>query len=58
MFDETLILYDALVDKCSRITRKGKSVPYTSANGYMYSFLNKGGEFGMRFSKEKQEAHQ
>lgn len=57
MFNENLIHYDALVDKCPRITRKGKSVPYTSANGYMFSFLNKDGEFGIRFSKEKQEEY-
>ena len=29
-------------------------MPYTSANGYMFSLLNKSGEFGIRFSKEVQ----
>ena len=29
-------------------------MPYTSANGYMFSLLNKAGEIGIRFSKEVQ----
>jgi hypothetical protein len=29
-------------------------MPYTSANGYMFSQLNKNGEVGIRFSKEEQ----
>lgn len=29
-------------------------MPYTSANGYMFSLLNKDGEIGIRFSKEVQ----
>ena len=57
MWEEKLKLFDALVDKCPRFERKGKSVPYTSANGYMFSLLNKDGEFGIRFSKEKQKEY-
>ncbi|MBD80141.1 MAG: hypothetical protein CL840_14605 [Crocinitomicaceae bacterium] len=30
--------------------RKGKTVPYTSANGYMFSLLNKEGKIGFRLS--------
>lgn len=48
-------LYDALVDKTQRFSRKGKSVPHTSANGYMFSFINKEGQFGIRLSKASQE---
>ena len=29
-------------------------MPYTSANGYMFSLFNKAGEIGIRFSKEVQ----
>ena len=57
MFAENLIKYDELVKLCPRFERKGKSVPYTSANGYMFSLINKEGEFGIRFSKEVQEKY-
>ena len=30
-------------------------MPYTSANGHMFSLLNKAGEIGIRFSKEVQK---
>ncbi len=54
MWEEKLKRYDELVSKCSRFERKGKTMPYTSANGYMFSLLNKAGEIGIRFSKEVQ----
>ena len=57
MWEEKLTLYDELVAKCSRFKRKGKTVPYTSANGHMFSLLNKAGEIGIRFSKEGQEKY-
>ncbi len=57
MYEEQLKIYDALVAKCSRFERKGKTMPYTSANGYMFSLLNKAGEIGIRFSKEVQERY-
>jgi hypothetical protein len=57
MFEEKLPLYDELVSKCPRFERKGKSMVYTSANGYMFSQLNKAGELGIRFSKEVQEKY-
>ncbi len=57
MWKEKLELYDKLVAKCPRFERKGKTVPYTSANGHMFSMLNKDGEFGIRFSKEVQEKY-
>ena len=47
--------YDEIVAQCDKIERKGKTVPYTSANGHMFSFINKESEFGIRFSKEVQE---
>ncbi|MEW4924975.1 hypothetical protein [Algibacter sp. 2305UL17-15] len=57
MWEEKLKIYDALVDKCPRFERKGKSMIYTSANGYMFSLLNKAGEIGIRFPKEVQEKY-
>jgi hypothetical protein len=53
-YKEKLARYDELVTQCPRFKRKGKSMPYTSANGYMFSLLNKAGELGIRFSKEVQ----
>jgi hypothetical protein len=47
-----LALYDQLVEKYPRFERKGKTVPYTSANGHMFSLLNKEGELGFRYSEE------
>ena len=56
-WDERLKLYDALVAKCTRFKRKGKTVPYTSANGYMFSLVNKEGEIGIRFSDAAQKEY-
>ena len=57
VWDDNLKVYDELVAKCSRFERKGKTVPYTSANGHMFSLLNKAGELGIRFSKEVQKKY-
>lgn len=57
MWEEKLKIYEALVAKCPRFERKGKTGPYTSANGHMFSFLNKAGELGIRFSKEVQQQY-
>ncbi|MBK8954269.1 MAG: hypothetical protein IPM34_01750 [Saprospiraceae bacterium] len=52
MWEEKLALYDQLISKCPEIERKGKTMPYTSVNGHMFSQLNKDGELGIRFSEE------
>jgi len=52
-WESNLVLYDALVDTCKGFKRKGKTTPYTSANGYMFSLLNKEGQFGIRLPKNK-----
>ncbi len=51
---DALARYDALVAMCPRFARKGKSMPYTSANGHMFSLLNKKGELGFRYAKPVQ----
>lgn len=53
MWEENLKIYDRLVSQCPRFERKGKSMPYTSANGHMFSLLNKKGELGIRFGKQQ-----
>ena len=57
MREEQLKIYDELVSKCPRFECKGKTMPYTSANGHMFSLFNKVGEIGMRFSKEVQKKY-
>ena len=57
MWEERLKLYDSIIDKCPRFERKGKTMPFTAANGYMFTLLNKAGEIGIRFSKETQEKY-
>jgi len=57
LWSKRLEIYDQLVAKCSRFDRKGKTVPYTSANGHMFSFMNKDAELGIRFSREVQEKY-
>lgn len=57
MWDEKLKVYDELVAKCDRFERKGKTMPYTSANGHMFSLFNKAGEIGIRFSKTVQKKY-
>ena len=55
MWKEKLELYDRLVEMNPNFDRKGKTMPYTSANGHMFSQLNKAGEIGIRLSKEAGE---
>jgi len=57
IYEKKLRIYDELVAKCSRFERNGKTMPYTSANGYMFSLLNKDAELGIRFSKEVKEKY-
>ncbi|MDN5201687.1 hypothetical protein QQ008_09950 [Fulvivirgaceae bacterium BMA10] len=57
MWEDKLKIYDELISKCPRFERKGKTMPYTSANGHMFSLLNKAGEIGIRFSKEVQKKY-
>ncbi|MCB9251649.1 MAG: hypothetical protein H6605_04235 [Flavobacteriales bacterium] len=56
-WNRQLKVYDELVAKCPGMERKGKTMPHTSANGYMFSLMNKDGEIGMRFSKEVQKKY-
>lgn len=56
-YQDRLKKYDDLVAMCNRFERKGKTMPYTSANGHMFSLLNKAGEIGIRFSKNVQKKY-
>ena len=46
--DETLEQYDQLVARRPRLERKGKTMPYTSINGHMSSFLAPDGTLALR----------
>lgn len=51
-YNDNLALYDKIAIAAG-IERKGKTMPYTSANGYMFSLLNKDGELGIRLPKDR-----
>lgn len=53
--EELKFLYDKLIEQFPEIQRKGKTTPYTSINGYMFSFLSKEGQMGLRLSKTDRE---
>ncbi|MFK7775035.1 MAG: hypothetical protein AB8F94_23040 [Saprospiraceae bacterium] len=55
MRDDKLKIYDQLI-ALTPYQRKGKTMPYTSANGYMFTLFNKDNEIGIRLSKESQTA--
>jgi hypothetical protein len=57
VFEKTLAIFDKVVAQCPRFERKGKTVPYTSANGHMFALLNKEGQLGFRYSKAVQEKY-
>ena len=56
MWEEKLKFYDQLIATNDKFERKGKTMPYTSANGYMFSLFNKAGEIGIRLPKASQES--
>lgn len=41
-WNERLAFYDRLIAANPNFERKGKTMPYTSVNGHMFSQLNKG----------------
>nr|WP_298999827.1 hypothetical protein [uncultured Allomuricauda sp.] len=53
--EEVIQLLDEVVAKNPNFERKGKTMPYTSANGHMFSQVNKAGELGIRLSKADTE---
>lgn len=56
MANKELEFYDKLISMNPNFERKGKTMFYTSANGYMFSQLNKAGEIGIRLPKASGEA--
>ncbi len=53
---ENLKLYEALVSSIPEVERKGATMPYTSRNGHMFSFLDKTGKMSLRLPTQDREA--
>ncbi len=49
-------LYEKLVATNPAIERKGATVPYTSLNGHMFSYLSKEGRLALRLPTDAREA--
>jgi hypothetical protein len=54
-FEKSVALYNKAVSMLSNIEVKGKTTPYTSVNGHMFSFISKEGVMGLRLSEEDRE---
>jgi TfoX/Sxy family transcriptional regulator of competence genes len=53
---DKLELYEKLVATDPNIERKGATVPYTSLNGHMFSYLSKEGKLALRLPAPEREA--
>jgi hypothetical protein len=53
---DKLALYEKLVATNPRVERKGATVPYTSVNGHMFSYLSKDGKLALRLPEGEREA--
>lgn len=49
-------LYDRLIATHPDIKRKGKTSPYTSLNGHMFTYLSKSGTLGIRLPEKERQA--
>lgn len=54
-FETTLTLYRKAVSHIEDVEIKGKTMPYTSINGNMFSFISKEGAMGLRLSEVDRE---
>ena len=53
---DKLELYEKLVATNPQVERKGATVPYTSLNGNMFSYLSKEGKLALRLPATEREA--
>jgi hypothetical protein len=53
---DKLALYEKLVATNPAVERKGATVPYTSLNGHMFSYLSKQGKLALRLPIAEREA--
>lgn len=52
---DRLQLYERLVEATPGVERKGATMPYTSRNGHMFSFLDAGGSMALRLPADARE---
>ena len=52
---DKLVLYDKLIAANSAIERKGVTLPYTSVNGNMFTFLSGDGDLSIRLPEIERE---
>ncbi len=52
---DKVTLYDKLITSIPEIERKGDTVPYTSLNGNMFSYLHHDGTLALRLSEKDRE---
>jgi TfoX/Sxy family transcriptional regulator of competence genes len=55
-YADRLKLYEKLVATNPSVERKGATMPYTSLNGHMFSFLTKEGKLALRLPTEERDA--
>lgn len=48
--------YDRLIAAHPEIERKGKTMPYTSVNGHMFTHMDKTGTMGIRLPEDERQA--
>ena len=53
---EKLELYEKLVASNPSVERKGATMPYTSLNGHMFSFLTNTGKLALRLPTKERDA--
>ena len=52
---DRLNLYERLIESTPAIERKGATMPYTSRNGHMFSFLDPTGSMALRLSPDARQ---
>ena len=53
---DRLSLYERVVEATPGVERKGATMPYTSRNGHMFSFLDPSGSMALRLPADAREA--
>jgi hypothetical protein len=52
---KTLAAYEKVISKLEGIERKGATMPYTSLNGHMFSFIGQDGSVALRLPADLRE---
>jgi hypothetical protein len=55
ILSDKLQLYEKLVATNPSVKRKGATVPYTSLNGHMFSYMSKDGKLALRLPPDQRE---